>query len=512
MRRKAMGPRGQVLEAREKKERDYPLAAAEEERRRVAEKRDTHALLKGGGKAVVDRDERMLVPPPAVRQALGDRLVVARRAPEVEFAVIPYGHRYFPNMEGDRKIGPWSSWGQAGYYAPHGKFFGAVGDHGWYDPNLHVVEYDVGQRSAKCLPELNTALGRPPEQFGEAKIHGSPDVYKAPYSRNDHLWFCTYWCRYPEPLEHDFATGYTGGHIMSYDLADGSFVDYGVPLQRASWPYHRVDRRRGILYGVGMFGEFLAWDIGRQDILWAGYPPPGTTWFNRCLLLDEESGRVYSNNSLSPTRRLLRYEPDRNRFTELAIDMPRNRQYDQPVVMRAYTRERGPDGKFWGLTSLGDLFSFDPAAEKLDVGPRLWPLNDAYSVAMDRSPGGRYLYFGIASHARGYPYGSPVLQHDLESGVTKVLAFLHPYYYDTYGYIAGGAYSFRLDESGSRLFMIWNGDFTELQRLEAEHRNYNADDIKNWSVPSPHDAFGHCAAFVINIPEEERPERAASRS
>lgn len=438
-----IGTRGRALAAREKKEHPYLLARAEEDRRRLAEQQDSHSLLKAEGDAVVDRDDRMLAPPENVRQVLSDRLVIAKRAPEVEFAVIPYRFRYFPSLEGDRKIGPWSSWSQAGYHAPQGKFFGAVGDHGWYDCNLHLVEYDAQRRSAKCLPEVNTLLGRRPEEFGDAKIHGQLDVYRSPYHASDQLWFCTYWCRYPEPLEHDFASGYTGGHIMSYDLLDGSFVDYGVPVPRASWPCHRVDRRRGILYGIGMFGEFLAWDIDRQETKWAGYLPPGMKWFNRCLMLDEESGRVYSNNALSETRRVVSYDPAKNRFTELPIDMPRNSRYGQTPALRTHTRERGPDGRLWGLTSLGDLFSFDPAREALEIGARLWPLNDAYCVTIDRSPGGRYLYFGVGSHGRGYPYGSPVLQHDLHTGTTKILAFLHPYYYDTYGYVAGGSYAFR---------------------------------------------------------------------
>jgi hypothetical protein len=174
--------------------------------------------------------------------------------------------------------------------------------------------------------------------------------------------------------------------------------------------------------------------------------------------------------------------------------------------MRCHTRSRGEDGKFWGLSALGELFSFDPERESLEVHERLWPLNDAYSVTMDRSPGGRYLYFGIASHGRGYPYGSPVLQHDLLTRKTKILAFLHPYYYEKYGYIAGGSYAFKLDEKGERLFMIWNGDFNEIDKLESNFKSYDADDIKNWSVPSPHDAFGHCATFVLHIPPEERIE------
>jgi len=502
----AIDHRGERLAHREKKEMSQALSKAEQQRKAIAERMDKHSLLASEGRAVVDQDDLFLEPPAKVREVLSDSLTVAKTPPRIEFAVIPYGFRYFPELEGDKDVGPWSSWGQACYYPAEKKFFGAVGDHGWYDPNLHVVEYDCAAASVRCLPEINTLLERKPEEFGEAKIHGYPDVYRAPYQKNDHLWFCTYWCRYPEPLEHDFASGYTGGHIMSYDLASKEFLDYGVPLVRASWPYHRVDRQRGILYGIGMFGEFLAWDINRQEIKWAGYLPPEMKWFNRCLLIDEASGLAYSNNAFGESQKIIAYDPDRNRFRELPFDMPKDRQYNCNVYMRCHTRERGADGLFWGLTTLGSLFSFDPEGEKLEVGERLWPLNDAYSVTMDRSPGGRYLYFGVASHGRGYPYGSPVLQHDLKNHTTKILAFLHPYYYEKYGYIAGGSYSFKLDEKGERLFMIWNGDFNEIEILDKERRDYDSDNSANWSVPSPHDAFGHCATFVLDIPPEERKE------
>ena len=506
MQNQFIGPSGRELAPRRKEKRSYPLAPAEEQRRSIAESRDTHGLLANGGKAVIDEGSDLLRAPVAVEKALGNSLSLAAVPPRIEFAIIPYDRRYFSAADADHQVGPWSSWGQACYHAASDTFFGAVGDHGWYDPNLHLIEYSPESRVASCLPEINTVLGRPADQFGEAKIHGYPDVYRAPYLESDHLWFCTYWCRYPEPLEHDFATGYTGGHIMSYDLKKGTFVDYGVPLVRASWPYHRIDHARGLLYGLGMFGEFLVWDIGRQEALWAGYPPPDMKWFNRCLMIDNVNGGVYSNNMLSDTRRLIKYDPDRNRFAELDIDMPVDKRNNQAVVMRAHTRKRGPDGRIWGLTSVGNLFSFDPDSEKMEIRERLWPLNDAYTVTMDQSPGGRYLYFGIGSHGRGYPYGSPILQHDVQTGTTRILAFLHPYYYEKYGYVAGGSYSFKLDDAGERLFMIWNGDFTDLSRLDRERQAYDADDIKNWSAPSPHDAFGHCAVFVLHIPSEVRAE------
>jgi len=155
---------------------------------------------------------------------------------------------------------------------------------------------------------------------------------------------------------------------------------------------------------------------------------------------------------------------------------------------------------------VGDLYSFDPDREKLEIHERLWPLMDAFSVSIDSSPGGRYLYFGIASHARGYPYGCPILQYDKKTKRTKILAFLFPYYYEKYGYIPGGTYSFKLNDEGTKLFSVWNGSFGDIKPLQDKLHDYKAEDSRTWSIPHPHDAFGHAAVFVVNIPEEERRE------
>ncbi len=508
---KRVGRRGVALRPVTEPEVPYALSAQESERKRLAEKADTKGLMYTG-RVVVDRDERFLKAPATVEKHLGKQLIVAAKAPEVEFASVPYAYRFFSPDRVTPDNALWSSWSQSTYYREGKRFYGSVGDHGWTNPHLHLVEYDTEKRQLNCLPEVNKVLGRGTNQFGEGKIHGFPDMYQPDYLENPHLWFCTYWCRYPTPLDEDFATGYTGGHIMSYNPQDGYFVDYGVPVERASWPLHRVDRARGLLYGLGMFSEFFCWDINRQETKWAGYLPPmgrekdvfaispGMKWYNRCLMIDEHTGMVYSNNLLNDNLNLIKYDPHRNRFFELDVPMPGR------SPLRCFTRERDKDGLFWGLTMAGDLYSFDPDREKLELHGRLWPLNDAFSVSIDSSPGGRYLYFGIASHARGYPYGSPVLQYDKKTKKTKILAFLFPYYYEKYGYIPGGTYSFKLDDEGKKLFSVWNGSFTDVKPLQEKFRDYHAEDISKWSIPHPHDAFGHAGVFVVNIPEEERQE------
>ena len=158
-----------------------------------------------------------------------------------------------------------ASWGKSAYYPPNGRFYTSIGDNGSYDAHLYIVEYDPATLTIHLSPEINDALGRPADMIGEGKIHGCVDFVDGP-----EMWFCTYWSKYPEPHEEDWQTGYTGGHIMSYNVETGDLMDYGVPMLRASWPSHRVDPQRKMLYAAGYYCEFLAWDMEKREPRWMG--------------------------------------------------------------------------------------------------------------------------------------------------------------------------------------------------------------------------------------------------
>jgi hypothetical protein len=499
-----VGPYGVLHRPIDIKEPDYELPEAEKKRKSEAERMDKADMMYTG-KTAVEQDKAFLLPPPNVTGYVEDGLDVAKTPPEVEFAVVPYPHRFFEVPPQRNVAGPWSTWGQAQYHKPTGAFYAATGDHGTYNAHLHLIKYDTKNSKVECLPEINKQLGRTKEQFGDGKIHGFLNFYKPSYLDREHLWFCTYWCKYPEPTEEDYATGYEGGYVMSYDPVTGDLVDYGVPMPRASWPYHRVDTRRGLMYGIGYFNEFLVWDIEKQQSRWAGYPPSGQTWYNRCMLVDEHTGFVYSNNTESPQKKLLKYDPGKNRIFQLDCGMPPNSRSGSIDPIRCHTRERGPDGLIWGVSNSGEIYSFDPEKEQIEGHGPAWPGWDSYVCTIDRSPGGRYLYYTIATHSRAYLYGSPVIQYDLDTRKAKVLAFLFQDLYDKYGYIAGGSYAFKLDDEGKKLFMIWNGDFTDAEKLRAKP-GYDPADTSKYGVPGERDAFGHVSAIVLNIPESERAE------
>ena len=427
-----------------------------------------------------------LRPPDSVRGLLTGAWTAARNMSGIEFYPIPLDPPSFPPVSRGASPRQWTIWGQGSWDTRHGRLYVAVGDHGGVDARLHIVEFDPSTNKIGLSPDINAGIGGKPGSFRDGKIHGRLEFYDGPW-----VWFCTYWAKYPEPDEKDYGSGYRGGHIVRYNVETGAIVDEGVPLTRASWPGHRLDATRGILYASGHFGEFLAWDIRLGKARFAGFPPPGSTWANRVLLLDEKTGMVYSTSSEASDGRypLVRYEPDRNRFRQLACAMPSDGK-GQTGPIRCHTDHRGPDGLFWGLTQNGVLFSFDPDASQVAAFGEAWPGQNRYTTSIARSPGGRYLYYLPGAHGDGFLEGMPLVQFDTVSRKFKVLAFLGPYLLKRSRYLCGGTYSVALDDKGERLFVAMNGAW----------QNPAAQDIL------PASALGVPALLVITIPSEERKE------
>ncbi|MDP2984414.1 MAG: hypothetical protein Q8O92_13930 [Candidatus Latescibacter sp.] len=466
------------------REDSLPLMAGEVKRKALAESFDKKGLLYTA-KVVVDSDPKLLVPPPAIASLAGKEFSVAKNPPTIEFGIAPVEPKFFSEPPAGNKVGPWSNWSQGNYYPPTGKFYSSCGDHAGYNAHLYLVEYDPAEKHIRCLPEINKVLGRTKDRFGDGKIHGWIDFYDGP-----NLWFCTYWAKYPEPLEKDYATGYGGGYLMSCNVVTGDIVDYGVPLERVSWPYFHVDAKRGMLYAVGRTNEFLAWNIKDQRTRWAGCLPDSLEWGNRSVLIDETTGCVYSSNTHASDKEahFIKYDPSKNRFFRLACTIPPQKKTGAREFMRAHTRLRGPDGLFWCVSQPGELFTFDPEKEIIEDKGIIWPGTQTYVASMARSPKGRYIYFVPGAHGGGWQDGAPIVQYDTKTGAKKALAFLFPYYYEKYGYITGGTYSTVIDDNGGRLFIFWNGAFTDIKP------NGRAD------------TFGHCAVMLVNIPAEEREE------
>ena len=461
------------------------ISDSEKERKIVVEKMDKMNLL-SKTKAVIDKSEKMLKIPESIKHLSG--FTVAKTPPTIEFVIVPLKNRYLKSVPKGYFQGIWSSWSQGNYYAPTQKYYAAIGNHGFYYPELYLIEYDSQTKTIKTLPEINKIMGRNGSEFGDGKIHGWLDFYNG-----SELYFCTYCAKYPEPSEEEYLSGYDGGSIMSYNVITEKFENYGVPLKRSSWPYHRMDTRRGLMFAVGIYGEFLCYDINKREIRYAGHLPNGMRWHNRTMLIDEDTGFIYSTTSVESDSAIhfVKYDPVKNRFYEMNSSIPKNSITGEMGQMRAHTKTKTKDGWFMGVVvaknagSGGQLFKFYPDEDRVEDLGLCWPGKHRYTASLTLSPDEKYLYYIPGAHGKGYHEGASVVQYNIKTGERKVLAFLFPYFYEKYGYIVGGTFSIKIDDNGEKLFILFNGAFDE----------YN---------PEGGDIFGDLSVMVVNIPESER--------
>jgi carotenoid cleavage dioxygenase-like enzyme len=117
------------------------------------------------------------------------------------------------------------------------------------------------------------------------------------------------------------------------------------------------------------------------------------------------------------------------------------------------------------------------------MGHFLW--DGPYVTTLDVDPGGRYLYYVCGAHGGSQRDGTPIVQFDVRTGKKKVLAFLHPFYKEKYGYVPLGTFGSAVSEDGSKLYVTWNGN-----RGGADSRGRVG--------------FDTCALTVVHIPESER--------
>ncbi len=459
-----------------------PLAPQEAKRKLMVEKMDK-AELRLKTTAVVERSHRMLELPNVVKHLKG--FTVAKEPPTVEFAVVPFEPRFFSEpMEPNGPVGLWSSWGQGRYLPEASKFYSAVGNHIYYDAQLYIVEYDPATKSVSLSNEINSLLGRKPTDFGDGKIHGWLDFYGETTT-----YFCTYWCAYPYPTEEQFASGYDGGVLASYDVVTGKLVNYGVPISRTSYPYHRVDRNRGLLYAVGVDHEFLVYDLKQHKAIWAGKLPDEMMWYDRNMMVDEQTGCVYSSNlhPKDPDVHFIKYDSNTNTFTKMKSCVPRNFYTGLRGQMRGHTGRKARDGWFMGVAIGGQMFKFYPDEDRVEDLGACWPgePKHLYTTSMVISPDDKYVYYIPGAHGQAHYSGTPIVQFNTKTHERKVIAFLSPYLYNKYGYIASGTFSVDLDDKGERLFILFNGAFNEFDAGGA-------------------DVFGDPSVVVVHIPESER--------
>jgi len=418
--------------------------------------------LPDGKTIVTDTSPEFLKRP----ETIADDVDVATMPPTVDFL-------FYPQQDYLGK--PWSNWGD-GCFA-NGKYYSAIGDHfaiGRGDQQqstgtAFVYEYDPAQHELKTLVDVAKLLALPEGHYTPGKIHSRVDM-----ASDGWLYYATH---RGSPKAANDENHYEGDWIFRTNpkTSESEIVVQG-PVPKHSIPNSVVDPKRMIFYGATAAGpdaplqeiQFFAYDLKHRKMLYSGPDGPA-----RYMILAQSTGCLYFVPGNSDGE-LMRFDPEKN-TPPIKIG--------QSIGVRAATQETAA-GLVYSVSTgqkSGDatLWEFNTKTEKSREIGTIAVGTEAYVASIDVDPTGRYLYYVPGAHGGGYRDGSPLVQYDINTGKKKVIAFLHPFYEQKYGFIPKGTYSTAVSNDGAKVFITWN-----ISR-----------GTKAWDC---------CGLTIVHIPAEER--------
>ncbi|GBD37134.1 hypothetical protein HRbin36_02264 [bacterium HR36] len=229
---------------------------------------------------------------------------------------------------------------------------------------------------------------------------------------------------------------------------------------------------------------FLAYDVVNRKVLYSDEAGPG-----RAIILARSSGKVY-------------FHPgpyQRGRRTGLVCFDPAKPTKPTPVPAELGLRaasEETPEGKVYTADE-GQLWEFDTRRETARLLGKVIVGQADYitSLAIDPKTW-RYVYFVAGAHGGAERDGSPLVQYDIKTGTTKVIAFLHPFYWNKYGYVPMGSYSVSIAPEGDKVYISWNGYYAG----PPPHTDGPAGERP---LPARY-TFNICALTIVHVPDSER--------
>jgi len=217
---------------------------------------------------------------------------------------------------------------------------------------------------------------------------------------------------------------YRGGHLLSWDMAQSRFEDYGITPSGEGIITMNFDAKRMRAYAITWpTGRFIRYDIPTRT--WRDLGPffrdgehgRGETYRTICrsIAVDPEDGSAYFTTGEGT---ILRYRCDRDSVETVVGDNMRKDYfglYDvaSPGHMAYNWRQvvyRPADRMFYGVHgNSGYLFRFDPRAERVDVLQRITSQPSQWSGMFDQFS---YGYLGFALGPDGdtlfYLTGGPI--------------------------------------------------------------------------------------------------------
>lgn len=387
---------------------------------------------------------------------------IAKTPPAIDFGIVQgLDPEFLSEISNARSSGNYGAWGDV-TKGPDGCFYFAIGNHMSYDGgNAYVVRYDPAAKSQSIVVNAKDLIGWGPDDYADGKLHGDLDI--AP---NGDMWALTFFG--PAPKERDWNTTYRGSSLIRHNVFSGETANLGIPFEGDSWPYHSWDWQRGLLFAVGNRGNVLVYDTTARRMLYGGAPPENIRWYFRAILLDRDTGVIYTTDatdSAEHSNQFVKYVRRNNQFRRMNARVPASPVTGEARPLRAHTERKDADGAFWCFDQSGTFFKFYPAEDRTELIGVNWGRSGKYATNISVSPKGRYLYYLPGADRRAYEYGTPVVQYDTRTNRKKVIAFLHDHYLDKYGYVALGTYGLELDAAGESLFFFMDGRFTTRDKV-----------------------------------------------
>lgn len=332
---------------------------------------------------------------------------VAITPPSIDFRLVPLGGA-------DSGYTHWCNV----VLGPDDRYYFGIGDHQEEGTVLLVAYHPISKTDEICINSQNIV------GLKEGKWHGRLDI---------------------NPSSGDmYLLGFYNGDLIRFNIYSKQVSHLGKPVPEEGFPEHTWDWERERLYAVGHMGNLLVYDTKNYKIIFHGNPPDGSMWNNRARLLDRETGCLYGSDEMY---NILKYDPSKNLITALNANI-------EDGSIRAWVNIRETDGSFWIFNEQGRVFKFYPEQDMIEYKGE--NLDDgSYVTFIERSAGGRYLYYSAARP----PNSAKIIQYDTQTNRKKIIAFLRNFYSDQYDYDIDGSYGGALSKDGKSLFLVCNGQW-----------------------------------------------------
>ena len=429
----------------------------------------------------------LVVPESLVKAEAKGLFSVASSPPLVDFGVV----QGLEPEYGDGQT--WGGWGDV-TRGPRGAFYFSIGNHRERQADAFILKYNPAAAKQEVLFHTKDIIGWDDDEYGDSKVHGYLDVAPDGTLYGLTLETLAYGARLPEEL---WEAGYRGSWMFRCNVFSGVAENLGVPVVGRSWPYHIYDWQRNMVFAVSRNTSrgttVFAYDTEAEKTRYAGVATRGINWYDRCTMLDRDTGLIYStdlpvgwdkrNPAPETEHRFVVYDPERNEFRQMQAAVPKHPIRGVSAPIRAHTQRKDRNGAFWCFDVFGTFFRFYPEDDRTELVGVNWLESGRYVANMCMSPDGRYIYYVMDSGTDSWQYGTPVVQYDTVQRRRKIIAFLHDFYLDKYGYSPGGTYGVEMDRKGESLFFYVNGRFRG---------------------PSKRGGYGRPAIYHVHIPASER--------